>query len=132
METFPELGKVRLSRKQKRELLAFLKRLRDELDVSEVYLFGSRVYGTPLADSDLDMVVVSEKFKERSFIENMELLSRLWDGSFTLEMFPYTPEQLEKYKGRKVVVTEALEKGVKLDLRKLSSPRRPGQRGRYH
>ncbi|MEM4444117.1 MAG: nucleotidyltransferase domain-containing protein [Thermofilum sp.] len=132
METFPELGKVRLSKKQKRELLAFLKRLRDELDVSEVYLFGSRVYGTPLADSDLDMVVVSEKFKERSFIENMELLSRLWDGSFTLEMFPYTPEQLEKYKGGKVVVTEALEKGVKLDLRKLSSPRRPGQRSRDH
>ncbi|MEM1632234.1 MAG: nucleotidyltransferase domain-containing protein [Thermofilaceae archaeon] len=121
METFPELDRVRLSKKQKRELLAFLKRLRDELDVSEVYLFGSRVYGTPLADSDLDMVVVSEKFRERSFIENMELLSRLWDGSFTLEMFPYTPEQLEKYKGRKVVVTEALEKGVKLDLRKLQT-----------
>jgi len=118
VETFPELDRVRLSKKQKRELLAFLKRLRDELDVSEVYLFGSRVYGTPLADSDLDMVVVSEKFRERSFIENMELLSRLWDGSFTLEMFPYTPEQLERYKGRKVVVTEALEKGVKLDLRK--------------
>ncbi|MEM0023838.1 MAG: nucleotidyltransferase domain-containing protein [Thermofilaceae archaeon] len=125
METFPELDRVRLSKKQKRELLAFLKRLRDELDVSEVYLFGSRVYGTPLADSDLDMVVVSEKFRERSFIENMELLSRLWDGSFTLEMFPYTPEQLEKYKGRKVVVTEALEKGVKLDLRKLQT--RPAQ-----
>ncbi|MEM4639887.1 MAG: nucleotidyltransferase domain-containing protein [Thermofilum sp.] len=123
METFPELDRVRLSKKQKRELLAFLKRLRDELDVSEVYLFGSRVYGTPLADSDLDMVVVSEKFKERSFIENMELLSRLWDGSFTLEMFPYTPEQLERYKGRKVVVTEALEKGVKLDLRTYASSR---------
>ncbi|MEM2790379.1 MAG: nucleotidyltransferase domain-containing protein [Thermofilaceae archaeon] len=125
METFPELDRVRLSKKQKRELLAFLKRLKDELDVSEVYLFGSRVYGTPLADSDLDMVVVSEKFRERSFIENMELLSRLWDGSFTLEMFPYTPEQLERYKGRKVVVTEALEKGVKLDLRKLQT--RPAQ-----
>ncbi|MEM0226474.1 MAG: nucleotidyltransferase domain-containing protein [Thermofilaceae archaeon] len=125
METFPELDRVRLSKKQKRELLAFLKRLKDELDVREVYLFGSRVYGTPLADSDLDMVVVSEKFRGRSFIENMELLSRLWDGSFTLEMFPYTPEQLEKYKGRKVVVTEALEKGVKLDLRKLQT--RPAQ-----
>ena len=121
METFPELDRVRLSKRQKRELLAFLKRLKDALDVREVYLFGSRVYGTPLADSDLDMVVVSEKFRERSFIENMELLSRLWDGSFTLEMFPYTPEQLEKYKGRKVVVTEALEKGVKLDLRKLQT-----------
>lgn len=100
-----ELSRVKLSKRQRREL-----------GVSEVYLFGSRIYGIPLKDSDLDMVVVSEKFKERGFIENMELLSRLWDGSFTIEMFPYTPEQIKKYNGRKVVVTEALEKGIKIDL----------------
>ncbi|MEM2385229.1 MAG: nucleotidyltransferase domain-containing protein [Candidatus Bathyarchaeia archaeon] len=114
-----ELSRVKLSRRQKRELLAFIKRLREELEASEVYLFGSRVYGVPLKDSDLDMIVVSEKFKERSFIENMELLSRLWDGSFTIEMFPYTLEQIKKYNGRKVIITEALEKGIKIDLTKI-------------
>ncbi|MEM1775711.1 MAG: hypothetical protein QW079_02135 [Nitrososphaerota archaeon] len=46
----------------------------------------------------------------------MEALSRLWNGSFTLEAFPYTPEQIEKYKGRKTVITEALEKGVRIEL----------------
>ncbi|MEM2342124.1 MAG: nucleotidyltransferase domain-containing protein [Candidatus Bathyarchaeia archaeon] len=120
MEGFPkELDRVKLSKMRKRELMAFIKRLREELRASEVYLFGSRVYGVPLEDSDLDMIVVSEKFRERGFIENMELLSRLWDGSFTIEAFPYTPEQIKKYNGRKVVVTEALEKGVKIDLTKI-------------
>jgi len=111
-----ELSRIKLSKRQRRELLAFMRRLKEELGASEVYLFGSRVYGIPLKDSDLDMIVVSEKFKERGFIENMELLSRLWDGSFTIEIFPYTPEQIKKYNGRKVIITEALEKGIKIDL----------------
>lgn len=110
------LEKVRLSNKQKRELISFLKNLKKELGVREVYLFGSRVHGVPLKDSDLDMIVVSEEFSKRSFIENMELVNRLWNGSFTLEIFPYTPEQIEKYKGRKTIITEALEKGVRIEL----------------
>ncbi|MCX8204645.1 MAG: nucleotidyltransferase domain-containing protein [Candidatus Nezhaarchaeota archaeon] len=114
-----ELGRVKLSKRQRKELLAFLRQLRERLDVSEVYFFGSRVYGAPLKDSDLDMVVVSERFRGRNFVENVELLNKLWNGSFTIEMFPYTPEQLKEYYGRKVVVTEALERGVKIDLRRL-------------
>jgi len=111
-----QLKGVKLSEKRKRELARFLKRLKRELGVVEVYIFGSRVYGNPLLESDLDMIVVSEEFGKRSFIENMELLSRMWDGSFTVEMFPYTPEQLRKYAERKTVVSEALRKGIRIRL----------------
>lgn len=106
---------VKLSEEQKRELASYLLKLK-ELNVTEVYLFGSRVYGTPLEDSDLDIIAVSEEFGKRGFIENMQMLSELWNGSFTIEVFPYTPEQIRKYKGRKVTVTEALEKGIKIEL----------------
>jgi predicted nucleotidyltransferase len=111
-----QLKGVKLSKRRKRELVRFLKRLKRELGVVEVYIFGSRVYGNPLLESDLDMIVVSEEFGKRSFIENMELLSRTWDGSFTVEMFPYTPEQLRKYAERKTVVSEALRKGIRIRL----------------
>jgi predicted nucleotidyltransferase len=111
-----QLKGVKLSERRKRELVRFLKRLKRELGVVEVYIFGSRVYGNPLLESDLDMIVVSEEFGKRSFIENMELLSRTWDGSFTVEMFPYTPEQLRKYAERKTVVSEALRKGIRIRL----------------
>jgi predicted nucleotidyltransferase len=111
-----QLKGVKLSERRKRELVRFLKRLKRELGVVEVYIFGSRVYGNPLLESDLDMIVVSEEFGKRSFIENMEVLSRMWDGSFTVEMFPYTPEQLKKYAERKTVVSEALRKGIRIRL----------------
>jgi len=111
-----ELEKVRLSKSRKKELVSFLKRLKKELNAEEVYLFGSRVHGVPLEDSDLDMVVVSGEFGKRSFIENMELLSRLWNGSFPLEMFPYTPSQIRDYKNKKVIVSEALNKGIRIKL----------------
>jgi predicted nucleotidyltransferase len=111
-----QLKGVKLSERRKRELARFLKRLKRELGVVEAYIFGSRAYGNPLLESDLDMIVVSEEFGKRSFIENMELLSRMWDGSFTVEMFPYTPEQLRKYAERKTVVSEALRKGIRIRL----------------
>jgi len=111
-----QLKGVKLSERRKRELARFLKRLKRELGVVEVYIFGSRAYGNPLLESDLDMIVVSEEFGKRSFIENMELLSRMWDGSFTVEMFPYTPEQLKKYAERKTVISEALRKGIRIRL----------------
>jgi predicted nucleotidyltransferase len=111
-----ELDNVKLSKKQKRELISFLRKLKRVLNVSEVYLFGSRVYGTPLEESDLDMIVVSDEFKKRGFIENIILLNTLWDGSFTLEMFPYIPEQIRMFYGRKVTVTEALDKGIRIKL----------------
>ncbi len=72
-----KLNRVKLSKRQKRELLTFMRRLREEPEANKVYLFGSRVYGVPLRGSDLVMIVISEKFKEQRFIENMESLSRL-------------------------------------------------------
>ena len=111
-----QLKGVKLSERRKRELVRFLKRLKRELGAVEVYIFGSRACGTPLLESDLDMIVVSEEFGKRDFIENMELLSRMWDGSFSIEMFPYTPEQIEKYAEKKTVISEALKKGIRIRL----------------
>lgn len=42
-----ELSRVKLSRRLMMELLAFLKRLKDEPGVEKVHSFGMRVYGAP-------------------------------------------------------------------------------------
>jgi len=97
-------------------LSTYLNRLKRELDVEEV-IFGSRVSGIPLQHSDLDMIVVSRKFGGMPFLKRMELLSTMWDGEYRLEQFPYTPEELAKYKDKKVVIAEALSKGLKLRLK---------------
>jgi Nucleotidyltransferase domain. len=112
-----ELEKVKVSKKDKKELVKLLKKLKDELKVEEVHIFGSRVYGTPLKESDIDILIISEEFKNKSFIENMIRVNKMLDGNLDIEIFPYTREDIIKYKGKKVVITEALEKGLKIELK---------------
>ena len=45
-----------------------VRRLRDALDPTTIYLFGSSVYGNPGPDSDLDLLVVVPQ-SDRSFFE---------------------------------------------------------------
>ncbi len=112
-----ELEKVKVSKKDKKELVKLLKKLKDELKVEEVHIFGSRVYGTPLKESDIDILIISEEFKNKSFIENMIRVNKMLDGNLDIEIFPYTREDIIKYKGKKVLITEALEKGLKIELK---------------
>jgi predicted nucleotidyltransferase len=112
-----ELEKVKISKREKKELVKLLKKLKDELKVEEVHIFGSRVYGTPLKESDIDILIISEEFKNKSFIENMIRVNKMLDGNLDIEIFPYTREDIIRYKGKKVVITEALEKGLKIELK---------------
>jgi len=79
-----------------------LKKLKDELKVEEVHIFGSRVYGTPLKESDIDILIISEEFKNKSFIENMIRVNKMLDGNLDIEIFPYTREDIIKYKGKRL------------------------------
>ena len=112
-----ELEKIEISRRKKKEIAKLLNKLKKELKVEEAYIFGSRVYGNPLRESDIDILIVSDEFKNKGFIENMIRVSMLLDGNLDVEIFPYTREDLIKYKGKKIVITEALEKGMRIVLK---------------
>jgi predicted nucleotidyltransferase len=112
-----ELEKIEISKRKKKEIAKLLNKLKKELKVEEAYIFGSRVYGNPLRESDIDILIVSDKFKNKGFIENMIRVSMLLDGNLDVEIFPYTREDLIKYKGKKIVITEALEKGMRIVLK---------------
>ena len=54
----------------------FIKRLNDKgLPVEEVYLFGSYAWGRPTSKSDLDIAIVSSKFRKWNDIKRIEFLS---------------------------------------------------------
>jgi predicted nucleotidyltransferase len=112
-----ELEKIEISKRKKKEIAKLLNKLKKELKVEEAYIFSSRVYGDPLRESDIDILIVSDKFKNKGFIENMIRVSMLLDGNLDVEIFPYTREDLIKYKGKKIVITEALEKGMRIVLK---------------
>jgi len=112
-----ELEKIEISKRKKKEIAKLLNKLKKELKVEEAYIFGSRVYGNPLRESDIDILIVSDEFKNKGFIENMIRVSMLLVGNLDVEIFPYSREDLIKYKGKKIVITEALEKGMRIVLK---------------
>lgn len=95
-----------------REVKKYLKSL--PIKVNFAILFGSTVYGERLKDSDIDLIVVSEDFKEMAFEERMLMLQKHWKHKVTIEAFGFTKDELEKLKDKSVVVQEALEKGKRI------------------
>lgn len=75
-------------------------RLRDRLskfdDFKGLYVYGSRVYGNPKPDSDLDMVAVFEK--RLPYLKKLEVTGEImeigFDYEIDLSVFKMTEEEL--------------------------------------
>lgn len=96
-----------------------LKKLKRDLvkvlgDDVEVYLFGSYARGDWLENSDLDLIVVSNKFKGLSIGERYRLVRDLLPNSISVEILPYTLEEFKKAKKRSTIVRDALKYSVKI------------------
>ncbi|MDI6782403.1 MAG: nucleotidyltransferase domain-containing protein, partial [bacterium] len=49
----------------------YLEKIKGIYEAKEVWLWGSRAYGTPSKYSDIDLIVVSDKFLKIKFIRRM-------------------------------------------------------------
>ncbi len=81
----------------RKEVIDVLKKLRKELN-AEIYLFGSYAKGTYTVESDVDIVVVSEKFKKLSYAERVEMVRTKLPENIGFDIIPLTPEELEEKK----------------------------------
>jgi len=68
--------------------------LRTQIPIKEVILFGSYAQGNPKDYSDIDLAVISDWFKDKPKIENMQYLSRIAAAYNSLiEALPFTEEE---------------------------------------
>ena len=66
-----------------------------EYKPEKIILFGSWAWGTPHADSDIDLLVVMESDKPR--IERQrEVLSVIYPSDVPIDVLVHTPEELEE------------------------------------
>ena len=73
-------------------------------------LFGSRAYGTPHADSDVDLLVILP-FEGTSFRKSVEILNYL-DEHFPLDLITRRPDDVERrYREGDPLIREALDRG---------------------
>ena len=67
----------------------------------KIILFGSRAYGEPAPDSDVDLLVVTNALKTHSVFERHRAVSDVFpDRRFALDVLVRTPKELEQLVNR--------------------------------
>ena len=93
-----------------RYLPALRRRYRPEL----VLVFGSRVRGEALVESDLDLLVVSRRFQRVPFLDRASALLADLNLPFPTDVLCYTPEEFARKRREIGIVSLALEEGLRL------------------
>jgi len=66
------------------------------IKVDKIILYGSWAYGIPHEWSDIDLIVISESFKDKGYWDRIEILSKAIYKVFEpIEALAYTPEEWE-------------------------------------
>jgi predicted nucleotidyltransferase len=100
--------------KIKRIVLRYVKELQKRITVNKVILFGSYAYGNPTKSSDIDVAVISNKFKKMDDIKRIMLLSdyaRHIKSHVDIDPIGFTEDEL-KNSDYFEIGGEILERGV--------------------
>lgn len=80
------------------------------IQVEQLILFGSHVAGTAREDSDIDIVVISSSFVDKSYWERVDILSEAIYKVFApIEASAFTPEE---WKAGKSLIVDYAKNGV--------------------
>ena len=96
------------------QLLDYLREFLAKIGADEGYLFGSRARGDELLESDVDLLVVSDKFRDIKFPWRLVMLQEHWHLPYFLEALPYTTEELDQLSRLRGVIAEALRSGIRI------------------
>ncbi len=91
-----------------------LPRLVERFRPARVLVFGSRARGDALQESDLDVLVVADAFRDVPWLERAARVYRECDIRQPVELLCYTPEEYARKRGELGIVRAASEEGVDL------------------
>ena len=96
------------------QLSLFKTKLNKGLPVNKMILFGSRAKGKCGRDRDVDLIIVSPKFKKLDFFERGAKMYDYWDLNYPVDFLCYTPEEFNKLKKQITIVREAVKEGIEI------------------
>jgi len=100
-------------------LINYLDKIKEIFAPKEIWLWGSRIYGHPYSYSDIDMIIVSDRFKKIRFLKRRSTFLRktglLYDRKAeVVDAICYTPKEFEMKKNSLGIISEALKKGIRI------------------
>ena len=101
-----------VERESVRELREKLPVVRDRLAPTHVIIFGSVARGQATADSDLDVIFVSDAFTGVRRPDRPKLIFDLLWRDFSVDALCYTPDEFEARRTMPGIVKTACEEGI--------------------
>jgi predicted nucleotidyltransferase len=92
----------------------FLPKLVERFHPTLVIAFGSRTRGEGLRYSDLDLLIVSESFRDIRWLDRPVLVHEALDINFGVDLLCYTPEEYHRKRQELGIVRTASEEGIPL------------------
>lgn len=96
------------------QLEEFKHNLGKTMTVQKILLFGSYAEGTQKAESDVDLIIVSEEFKDYTFIERTAKMYGFWSLDKPVDFLCYTPKEFEDLGKKITIVRQAIKRGITL------------------
>ena len=104
---------------RKKSLMKELKSFKDDISadfpVEKIILFGSLAAGKANKDSDVDLVIVSPKFRGMGFFRRGASMYDHWKIRMPVDFLCYTPEEFKKLSQRVTIVREAIATGIEIN-----------------
>ncbi|HLC84909.1 MAG TPA: nucleotidyltransferase domain-containing protein [Candidatus Nanoarchaeia archaeon] len=97
-----------------KSLKSFKKKVNSDIPIKEIILFGSRAQGKGGKYSDVDLIIVSPKFKNLDFVERGMKMYDYWSLDLPVDFLCYTPSEFTRAKQQASIVREAMKKGVRI------------------
>ncbi len=97
-----------------KQLKEFKKSSKAKFYIDKIILFGSAARGEMNEHSDIDLLLVSKKFRDKSFFDRPIGLRKFWTLDYPVDFLCYTPEEFEKLKKRVTIVREAVLDGIEI------------------
>ena len=83
-------------------------------DVVKAGIFGSYARGEAKKASDVDLIIVSNKFKNKKFRYRSIGFYKYWDLDYPVDFLCYTPKEFEEKRARITIVSQAAKEGVEI------------------
>ena len=85
----------------------YIESLSKKISLEKVIIFGSTARGNRLEESDIDIIVVSNDFKNMPLNERFRIVYTSWPPNIDADIIPLTEKELEKALKKSIVLKDA-------------------------
>jgi predicted nucleotidyltransferase len=100
--------------RRKARLIEQLREFKQRNKVTKLYLFGSAASGGIHKWSDVDLLVVSRRFRGKGLLQRAPGLYMRWNLDYPVDFLCYSPEEFNRLRKQITIVKEAVESGIEI------------------